>query len=133
MREIHSCLLQIDKIRKVASGEEAAYVARSRIGRLVLKLSRLICRHNGENPPDRPRTLLVLSTSSEELRALTRLCNRVNDTAKTITQPSEPLDDRWRTGWSELLSELTQLEQILQEVEEKFSGSTQRSKSTNSR
>jgi hypothetical protein len=45
-------------------------------------------------------------------------CNRILDVAKTITQPSEPLDERWRSGWANLLTELDELETRLRALKE---------------
>ncbi len=64
-------------------------------------------------PPDTPVRLAVPDTADDELHLLASICNRINETAKTITQPSEPLDERWREGWTSLLTELDRLERQL--------------------
>jgi hypothetical protein len=90
------CLRQIAKIREVALGEALPYVGRSRIGRLVYGLGGLAqgASHGLDN----------------EVVFISR---RIQDIAKTICQPSEPLDVRWRNGWKDLLSELDRLELLL--------------------
>lgn len=114
MKELDNCLRQIAKVRSVAREEEVAYVARSRLGRLVLAVARLVGRISGGPIPDRPRRLTVPKDASAEVRTLVKLCNQLNDTAKTLVQPSEPLDERWKAGWSELMAELDKIEQHLQ-------------------
>ena len=114
MKEIDNCLRQIAKIRLVAQGEEVAYVARSRLGRLVLGVGQLVGKVSGISVSDRPGRLTVPEDASSDVRGLMNLCNQLNDTAKTLVQPSEPLDERWRTGWSELMAELGHLEHHLQ-------------------
>ena len=114
MKEVDNCLRQIAKVRSVAREEEVAYVARSRLGRLVLAVARLVGRISGGPIPDRPHRLRVPKDASAEVRTLVKLCNQLNDTAKTLVQPSEPLDERWKAGWSELMADLDIIEQHLQ-------------------
>lgn len=113
MDNIARCLDQIEKLKRVATGEDAAYVARSRIGRLILNVMRLVCNAVDIEPPSRPGPMLEPAGADEQLRYLIRICNHVNETAKTITQPSEPLDERWKSGWSALQSDLAELEECL--------------------
>ena len=113
MSDIARCLQQIEKVKRVAAGVEVAYVARSRLGRLILTATRLVCGVAGIAPPDRPGPMLEPNRLNEELQFLVIACNRLNETAKTITQPSEPLDERWRSGWSTLLSDMAEVEQCL--------------------
>ncbi len=117
MKEVDNCLRQIAKIHLVARGEDEAYVARSRLGRLVLGIARLVGKISGGPTPNRPCRLTTPKNAIKEIQTLVRLCNKLNDTAKTLVQPSEPLDERWRTGWSELLVDLNKIEQHLQAME----------------
>lgn len=114
MNEITRCLREIDKVKRVAAGVEVAYVARSRLGRLILSVTRLVCNRLDIETPDRPVRLSVPDTANQELQMLVDVCNRLNETVKTISQPSEPLDQRWRSGWSVLLEEVAELEGQLQ-------------------
>lgn len=121
MKEVDNCLRQIAKVRSVAREEEVAYVARSRLGRLVLAVARLVGRISGGPILDRPRRLTVPKDASAEVRTLVNLCNQLNDTAKTLVQPSEPLDERWKAGWSELMADLDKIEQHLRAMEARTS------------
>lgn len=96
MKELIICLRQVQKIRQVASGEALPYVARSRIGRLITGLNAMTGQVEGHHAKE-----------------LVHHCKQVQSIAKTICQPSEPLDNRWRAGWSELLKELDELELAL--------------------
>lgn len=96
MKEIDICLRQVQKIRQVAAGEALPYVARSRIGRLIAGLNAI----TGQLEEHRAKRFEYHS-------------NQVQSISKTICQPSEPLDNRWRAGWSELLRELDELESAL--------------------
>lgn len=96
MSESKRCLRQVQKIKDVASGKSLPYVARSRIGRLVLGLNALASKTKGE------RGIEVAA-----------LGGKIHSITKSICQPSEPLDARWRAGWAELISELAKLEYLL--------------------
>lgn len=96
MTKIERCLKQVGKIRDVASGQASPYVARSRIGRLVVSLSELTA--------DNKRT---------EFEGAAAVATKIQSISKSICQPSEPLDTRWRLGWSELLHHLDGLEGLL--------------------
>ena len=54
MINIEHCLQEVAKIRDVAQGVDAAYVARSRIGRLTLALAQIVAKKARMSVPDRP-------------------------------------------------------------------------------
>ena len=110
---LEDCFLQIEKVRQVAAGAEVAYVARSRLGRLILALSSLACTLAGVRSPDRPMMISVPDNCSASLKLLAAGCNRLVQISKTITQPSEPMDERWRSGWAALLANLANVEGTL--------------------
>ncbi|MDA2930654.1 hypothetical protein MYX84_12035 [Acidobacteria bacterium AH-259-O06] len=114
MDSLMRCLKDIEKIRRVVSGADVAYVARSRISRLILNVSRMAAQRVGAPVPQRlaVRDLPAEGDSSSE--TVHDACMRLLDVSKSITQPSEPLDDRWRHGWAALMKELDNLERQLQ-------------------
>lgn len=116
MTTIDRCLQELSRVRGVATGVEVAYVARSRIGRLTLTLGRIIAKHTGSTLPDRPGPIQIPTGASGMSKRLAVCCNRLIDITKTLSQPSEPLDDRWRSGWSALLKELEKLEAELKKM-----------------
>lgn len=113
MSRIDRCLSQIAAIRDVAAGQAPPYVARSRIGRLALSVAVLVAEEGGLPAPDLPRQIRVPAGASLRLHDLAQRCNRLSQLAQHIAQPSEPLDDRWRRGWHELLGEIGGLEERL--------------------
>jgi hypothetical protein len=117
MSTVDLCLRQIDEIRQVASGAEVAYVARSRVGRLVLNVTRLAAARDGMPLPDKPGLMVATAHRGLFDQSVIASCNRILDISKTITQPSEPLDERWRSGWATLLTELDELEMRLRLLE----------------
>jgi len=110
---IDKCIRHIHKVQQVADGAEVAYVARSRISRLTLTLIQLVARDCGLKMPDRPSSICLPEHASELSKELAHICNRLFDASRTLCQPSEPLDERWRSGWSMLLSDLNKLEMKL--------------------
>ncbi len=114
---IEHCLQEIAKIRDVAQGIDAAYVARSRIGRLTLALARIVAKKAGMSIPDRPGPIVVSDEVSQTVRELASICNNLLETSRVLCQPSEPLDIRWREGWSTLLAQLDVLEITLREID----------------
>ena len=113
---IDYCLQEISKIRKVAEGVDAAYVARSRIGRLTLALARVVAKQAGMSMPDRPGPIMVSNEVPQTVRELADVCNNLLETSRLICQPSEPLDDRWRNGWSSMLDQLDEIEKSLRKM-----------------
>lgn len=113
---IEHCLQEIAKIRDVAHGVDAAYVARSRIGRLTLALARIVAKKAGMSIPDRPGSIVVQDEVPQAVRELANICNSLLETSRVLCQPSEPLDNRWRDGWSNLLDQLDVLEILLREM-----------------
>ena len=116
MNRIDRCWEDIEAIRWVGYESEAAYVARSRIGRLVLSVSRLVAQEVGAPRPDLPGRIDPPETCSPMLQALSASCNRIQDLSRGLVQPSEPLDERWKRGWSALTVELDSLASILMEL-----------------
>ena len=114
MAGLERCLAQIDAIRSVASGDQPPYVARSRIGRLTSSVANLVARHVGGPPPIwDPGAIELPTTETASIRAVAVRCNHVVAIGSHLSQPSEPLDDRWKRGWSGLLAELQELEAAL--------------------
>ena len=122
MKEIDNCLRQVAKVRSVAREEEVAYVARSRLGRLVLTVAQVVGRISNEGTVDRPEKLPIPVNAPAEVRVLVEICNCLIDTTKTLVQPSEPLDGRWQSGWSALMVDLDRIEDQLLEIRARGQG-----------
>lgn len=113
MPSIDRCLEQIRAVQRVAAGSEPAYVARSRLGRLTLSTVSVVASRLGLPIPDLPNQVVVPTDAPSDVAELAAGCNRLIELARQLSQPSEPLDARWKRGWSELLRELEKLEQAL--------------------
>lgn len=107
------CLEQLRAVREVGNGADAAYVARSRIGRLVVSCMRLVSEQLGNSSPQMPGEICVSPDASKFVQQIAKQSNLVFRLAKSLCQPSEPLDRRWRDDWKEMQSHLTELETAL--------------------
>ena len=50
---------------------------------------------------------------SRNVAEVAESCNRIFSLSQHIRQPSEPLDERWKRGWEDLMIELDVLEERL--------------------
>jgi hypothetical protein len=116
MPTIDHCLYQIRRVLEVADGHEAAYVARSRIGRLINSCLHITAKAAGVRAPDFPCRFQAPPYSSQQLVDLTTLCNQIYDLSRTLAQPSEPLEARWTAGWQDLRASLMAMEHALLEL-----------------
>lgn len=119
MNDIASCLREIDKVKEVAEGQATPYAARSRIARLTLATTRLACTALDMPAPDRPMALPVPADACPELVRVVDVCNSLKSLAKSVAQPSEPLEQRWRTMWLALQRELDELATALRSWQER--------------
>lgn len=95
------------------TGVEAAYVARTRLRRAILTCNRLIARKYCVPEPILPDEFESPPGASEEVRLIVVSCNRLAAQAHILSQPSEPLDDRWRSNWHSAVRELMFLRQLI--------------------
>ncbi len=107
------CRQDVASVIEAAASPEAAYLARTRLKRLILNCSRVIARENGITEPILPGPFQAPADCSEVVRAIADSCSRLNESAEILCQPSEPLDERWRTGWAQVHDELNVLDKLL--------------------
>ncbi len=107
------CRKQVFLVKESVGDPTAAYVARTRLKRLLLACSRMIAREYGLEEPVLPGPLHVPEGASPPFNELALRCNRLVGAAETLCQPSEPLDDRWRTEWATVAAELEHIDRIL--------------------
>lgn len=101
---------EIQKVRSVALGQEAAYVARSRLGRVILSCLCFVAKEVGVENPTFPRMFRPPHNATPQLIEITHRCNRILELTKTLSQPSEPLEERWKETWKLLLQQLELLD-----------------------
>lgn len=110
MTKIENCIKEIQKIREVYAGVAPAYAGRSRIARLIVNTSLLIAESAGIDKLEMPRRLILPKDANPVVMEISIICNKILDISKTITMPSEPLDKRWESGWTEIIEYLNLLE-----------------------
>lgn len=104
---------EIKKVRDAASVESVAYLFRSRLKRLILNLNRSIAVECGLEKPILPGKLIVPAQASETIRRVNYHCNRLQEIANTICQPSEPLDSRWTRMWNSAIGHVDALDELI--------------------
>lgn len=107
------CVKRIQQVRKIARDPELAYAARTRLHRAVLACTRFVAREIGLPEPLFPGRYELAGDAPDQLRRVCEIANDLLDRSRSICQPSEPLDDRWTEGWSEVLVCLDELERSL--------------------
>ena len=111
-----NCIRAINETKSAITDINAAYVARTRLRRLILNCGRMIARENHLVEPILPDRLEVPANASDHVRMVALCCNRLLEQANILCQPSEPLDDRWKANWKSVLSGLEQLRELISEV-----------------
>lgn len=113
MVNIDTCLGQIAAVRKAIDDLNSAYVARFRLRRLILTLSYVVGKQYSRDEGSAPTTIEERTHSIEGKHEIEALRSRLSAAAEELGQPSEPLDDRWRKTWQELVENLDKLERLL--------------------
>ena len=93
----------LDAVRRAGCVPEEAYMARTRLRRMLVALDR------GRNTGD-VQAMGPLRTAPPEI---TELADALARQAVTLCQPSEALDVRWRRDWSSVLEGVDQLDHWL--------------------
>ena len=101
-----ACVKQIDDAINSIIGVEAAYVARTRLRRLLLSCERMIAHRYSLPEPVLPGHFEAPAQASEDVQIIVKYCNRLAEQAHILSQPSEPLDDRWKSNWESAVRDL---------------------------
>ena len=110
MATVPTCLKDIAKVREVASGAEQAYVARSRLARLILRSTSVARGVIGVSMVG----VMNRQTCDNAARIL-KTCEQFYACHRSATHASEPLDERWQLTWQEILFHLDTLQTLLEE------------------
>jgi hypothetical protein len=113
MSSKQDCIRQIEGAKNAIVGIEAAYVARTRLRRLILACSRMIAREYHITEPILPSHLTPPPGANERTARIADCCNRLLNRARILSQPSEPLDDRWKSNWALVLNDLELLRDLI--------------------
>lgn len=111
------CLALIAQTLNSAPNPESAYVLRARLHRSLLLIGRWVAGELNCGLPVFPDDLKRLSVSDAEASRIMLLCNDVLAQSKSLCQPSEALEDRWKNGWNKVAENLMSLEAALLEYQ----------------
>jgi hypothetical protein len=113
MPVVSDCIRLITQARIAAESTESAYLLRARLKRSILSAARLACANTGEPDPVFPGDIEQLDLRDPQAAKIVRVCVSLLAKTKTLCQPSEALDSRWKTGWEIVRVELAELEQAV--------------------
>jgi hypothetical protein len=113
MPTLHDCLQLIESARASASEPGSAYVLRTRLKRSLLGASQLAALYAGAVPPLMPNDINRLVVRDPVSSEVLRNCVSLLANTRSLCQPSEALDDRWRAGWVTVCQDLDRLEKSL--------------------
>jgi hypothetical protein len=108
-----ACIKHIDAAAHAVTGIGEAYVARTRLRRAVLACNRMIAARYALPDPVLPDRFEAPLQASEDVLKTINCCNRLSQQAHLLSQPSEPLDDRWKSNWEEVVRDLALLRQLV--------------------
>ena len=113
MTTLHDCLGLIASTRAATTQPESAYAARARLKRSVLGAGQLAAARAGVAGPMMPEDIVRMRVQDPELAEILQVCSSLLAKARSLCQPSEALDTRWRLGWSAVCDDLELLERLL--------------------
>ena len=114
------CLQQISQVKAVIINNSQSYTYRSRLGRLIISCLRLISNELGISQPILPGLYKVPLGTPIFIENIINHCNKVWEINRVLSQPSEPLDERWKIEWAELNNELDLLYKCITEIRVSF-------------
>lgn len=103
------CLDLIDLAREASIDPSSAYVLRARLNRSILFVGRWVADEIGVPGPSLPEDVVLLQVTNQKAALLLQTCTSVLGQMRLLCQPSEALDERWRTGWEAVSTALDRL------------------------
>lgn len=113
MPTLQNCLRLIAEAKASARAPESAYVLRARLKRSLLGASQLAAVYAGVTEPSMPEDIERLSPQEPAAAEILRICVSLLAGTRSLCQPSEALDSRWRSGWADMCQNLDLLEHTL--------------------
>src|SRR5688572_2920236 len=91
--------LRLTAIAKASAADpETAYVLRTRLKRVIMAAAELACAHVGVQEPVMPEDIHQIRIAEPKWADIVRLCSALLLKTRTLCQPSEALDSRWKAG-----------------------------------
>lgn len=113
MPTLHDCLRLIASTRAVAEDPESAYASRARLKRSLLSAGQLAAARAGVPGPMMPEDIVSMHVQDPVSSEILHICVALLSKARSLCQPSEALDSRWRSGWTAVCDDLELLERSL--------------------
>ena len=113
MPMLHDCLRLIASSKASAKDPESAYASRARLKRSVLSVGQLAAARAGVPGPMMPEDIVRMRLQDPVSTEILKICVSLLSKARSLCQPSEALDSRWRSGWSAVCDDLELLERSL--------------------
>ena len=113
MPMLHDCLRLIASSKASAKDPESAYASRARLKRSVLSVGQLAAARAGVPSPMMPEDIARMRLQDPVSTEILKICVSLLSKARSLCQPSEALDSRWRSGWSAVCEDLELLERSL--------------------
>ena len=110
MPTLHDCLRLIASTKASVKDPELAYASRARLKRSVLRVCQLAAVRAGVLGPMMPEDITRMRLQDPVLAEILQICTSLLSKARSLCQPSEALDSRWRSGWSAVCDDLELLE-----------------------
>ena len=113
MPMLHDCLYLIASSKASATDPDSAYASRARLKRSVLSVGQLAAARAGVPGPIMPEDIAGMRLHDPVSTEIIKICVSLLSKARSLCQPSEALDSRWRSGWSAVCDDLELLERLL--------------------
>ena len=113
MPTLNDCLRLIRLTKESSTDLDSAYASRTRLKRSVVSVGQLAAARVGIPGPVMPEDVNDLQVKDPVCAEILHICTSLMSKAKTLCQPSEALDTRWRSGWNAVCYELDVLERAL--------------------
>ena len=113
MPMLHDCLRLIASSKASAKDPESAYASRARLKRSVLSVGQLAAARAGVPGPMMPEDIARMRLQDPVSTEILKICVSLLSKVRSLCQPSEALDSRWRSGWSAVCEDLELLERSL--------------------
>lgn len=113
MTVIDECSRQLKDLKSATENADSAYLVRSRLGRLARSLTATFLHVGDEDF----KVNGLSGLEREQQEALKHAIGRLDESARIMSQPSEPLDQRWRNMWEEFRQDICFVEKVLEDYQ----------------
>jgi hypothetical protein len=105
--QLQRCLVRLDEVVAAGADPVSAYVARTRLQRMLVAVSKVIQQKVASVDHER-RPSVLEGTANRYFRVQT-LIDEIVVESRHLARRSESLDARWRDGWGQLQDKIEDL------------------------